>query len=208
MSSALARRWAVPALLLAAASGAAAEPPSARDVLSRYVACDAPIASYSVPVHLDVRVRKLIGLRFGMNGTQYFKRPGRLALEIRNVPEQYRRLFGEIGTPLTWSEAYTLRVAGGAAGTTHIEGTPKRAGAIARLALDVPADPRAPLQGIWYTHDGVAIAMTIDVQPVGGYQLPRRTQVDLAASGYHVHAVFNYGDYTVNTAVADSLFGT
>ncbi len=103
---------------------------------------DAAIESYSVPVRIDVRLHKLISLRFHLNGTQYFKRPDRLALDMRGVPAQYRDLFAELGTPLTWSSLYDLRLVASTTQpvTYQIEGIPKHRGDVDRMVVDVGGD--------------------------------------------------------------------
>jgi hypothetical protein len=212
MSPALARRLVAPVLVVSVAATASAQPPSAGDLLSRFTARDAAIASYSVPVHVDVRLRKIFPLRFGFNGMQYYKRPGKLALELKRIPAQYAKLFAEIGTPLTWRETYDLRVTGSSVVNgqvvNHVEGTPKHPEQVARVALDVPEDTAVPLRGTWYCRDGTPIAMVIEDQGSGVYDLPKRAQVDISVSGFRIHANLDYGTYAVNTAVADSVFGT
>src|ERR1700747_3773884 len=51
------------------------KPPTAADVVARMSASEILPESYSVPVHVEARVHRLITLHFGMNGTVYYKRP-------------------------------------------------------------------------------------------------------------------------------------
>lgn len=181
---------------------------SAADVLARINGHDARLASYAVPVHISVRVKKLFTFRFGLDGTQYFKRPAHLALEVPRVPAQGRKLFAELGTPLTWPQQYDLRLvaANGDRGPYRLEGVPKRGGDIARMVVDVDGDSSAPLHAQWWTTDGSTVDMRITEQPAGGYELPKHAEADLDISGTKIHASIDYGAYTVNEALADTVF--
>ena len=184
--------------------------PTAIQVLARVTAGDALLDSFTVPVHIDVHLHKLITLHFGMNGTEYFKRPDRLTLDLREMPAQYRRLFGEIGTPLTWPATYDMRTVGSTVADGHttyrIEGTPRHAGAIKSVVLAVDDDATLPVHGTWTCTDGTTIDMTFEEEASGPYQLLKRALADVSVSGYRIHAVLDYGPYTFNAAVADSVF--
>jgi len=183
--------------------------PSATEILTRVTGRDAALQSYSVPVHIDVHVRKVIMWHFGLGGMQYFKRPDRIALDVQRVPPQGRKLFAELGTPLTWPQQYDLRLVGanGDRGPYHLEGTPKAASDVTRMVVDVEGtDPAAPLHAQWWTNDGSTIDMQITEQPAGGYELPKHAEADLDITGTKIHASIDYGPYAVNEAVANSKF--
>jgi hypothetical protein len=225
MAPCFARRAAAPAvLLLVLGAGASREPahaaadpaasfaprPTPAQVLARFTAPDAPLDSYVVPVHVDVHLHKLVTFHFGLNGMAYYKRPDHVALELRAMPASYRRVFSEMGSPLTWGGTYDLRVrdvlADDSRTTYRIEGTPRHPGEIDHMLLDVDSDVNAALRGRWFCKDGTMIAMTIEEAAAGPYKLPKRSEADLAAGGYRVHAVLDYGAYSFNAVVADSVF--
>jgi len=186
----------------------AATTPTATDVLARVTEHDARVESYAVPVHIDVRLHKLITFHFGMNGMQYFKRPDRLALEMRSVPAQYRKLFAELGSPLTWPVLYDLRMTGsdGEHGPYHLEGVPKRASDVARMLVDVDGEAGAPLHAVWTMRDGGTIDMRITEAITDGYQLPVHADADMTFGSYKIHASIDYGPYTINETVTNSVF--
>jgi hypothetical protein len=225
MAPRLVRRVAAPALLFLALNAVApgeqaraavdaaatfAPRPTAAQVLARFTARDALLDSYTVPVHVDVHLHKLITIHFGLSGTAYYKRPDRVALDLRSMPASYRRVFAELGSPLTWGGTYELRVRDVVTDdnrtTYRIEGTPRHAGEIDHMTVDVDTDAYAVLRGQWVFKDGTTIAMTIEESAAGAYQLPKRTEADLDAGGYRVHAVMDYGEYSFNAVVADSVF--
>ncbi|HEX3551510.1 MAG TPA: hypothetical protein VHT53_14085 [Candidatus Elarobacter sp.] len=189
------------------AGPAASALPSAIDVLARVNEHDARVESYAVPVHMEVRIHKLFTFHIGLSGTQYFKRPGRLALDIHQIPPQYRKLFADLGTPLTWPATYDMRLAATANSRYQLDGVPRRPCDVEHLAVDVDGDPGAPLHAVWRMHDGSTIDMHITEQLESGYDLPKHADADMAFGGYRIHASIDYGAYTVNEAVADSVFG-
>jgi hypothetical protein len=213
-SAARSVRRALAATTFVAALGVAptipsASGPTATDVLARVTDRDARVDSYSVPVHMDVRVHKLFTFHFGLNGTQYYKRPDRVALDMRQIPAQYRKLFADLGTPLTWPGAYDLKLVGsnGDRGPYRLEGTPRHPSDIARMLVDVDGAANVPLHVQWTTRDGGTIDMHITEESAGGYELPRHADADMAFGGYKIHASIDYGQYAVNEAVADTVFG-
>jgi hypothetical protein len=204
---------ALAALTFVGAMGAApattgATTPTATDVLARLTERDARVESYAVPIHMDVRIRKLITFHVGLNGMQYFKRPDKIALDMRSVPAQYRKLFADLGSPLTWPAQYDLHVVTCAAERTgcRLEGVPKHPGDVARMIVDVDADPGMPLHAAWTTRDGGTIDMLITEESSGGYKLPKHAEAEMAFGGYKIHASIDYGAYAVNEAIADALF--
>jgi hypothetical protein len=197
---------------LAGTAGAAPASPQApatvADVLARYTGRDASVQSYVVPVHIDVRVHKLLTFHFGLDGTQSFKRPAHLALDVQRIPPEGRKLFAELGTPLTWSQQYDLHLASGSMehGPCRLEGVPKGPSGIARMVVEVDGDPAVPLHAQWWTNDGSTVDMRITEDRTGGYEFPKHSEADLNISGTKIHASIDYGTYTVNEAIADAKF--
>ena len=191
---------------LGASAPAPVAAPTVAEVLARFTGRDAALQSYTVPVHIDVRVHKLLTFRFGLDGTQSFKRPAHLLLDVQRIPPQGRKLFAELGTPLTWPQQYDLHLVSGNAerGAYRLEGVPKHTGQVARMVLDVDADPSAPLHARWWTHDGSTIEMRITEAACGVYALPKHDEADLNIGGTKIHASIDYGTYAVNEALADA----
>lgn len=181
-------------------------------VLGRFIVADAELASYSVPVHVDVYLRKLAKLHFALSGMQYYKRPGQVALELHGAPARFGRLFGELGTPLTWPYTYELRqldstVVDGRA-IAHLEGVPKSPDHVTRMRVDVASDAAAPLHATWWCSDGTTIEMSMRLRTDGAYLLPDRSEIDLTVGRLPIHAVLEEGVYTVNGALPDDAFST
>jgi hypothetical protein len=184
--------------------------PSAGRLLALVCVGNAGIESYSVPVHIDVRVHRLFTFHVGLNGMEYFKRPNKLVLEMPRIPDQSRKVFGELGMPLSWPAQYDMSVAGTtvADGRTihHLRGVPKRPNDIDHMLVELDADPAVPMNVQWFLRDGGTIAMTIRSAFDGTHDLPKHADLDLVTSGYKIHATIDYGAYVVNETLADSVF--
>jgi hypothetical protein len=195
-----------PFLMLALAMQAS----GARQVplFAQYGTQGAALRSYSVPIHIDVAVHKLITFHFGLNGTVYYRRPGRLAATIHDLPEKYQRGFAELGTPRTWPETYDMQVIGkdmvGGQCVYHVRGTPTKQNDIDYLLADIPDG--APIKATWYLHGGGTIKSTFDMANIGDYSMPKEQHLDINAQGSKVHADITYGDYDLNGEVSEALF--
>lgn len=173
----------------------------ATQILARIAGRDAGIESYSVPVRIKVSVHKLFTFHIGLAGTQHYSRPDGIALDVRRIPAQGRKLFAEIGTPLTWQRQYDLRpVAANGRLDTQLEGVPKQPSDIVRMVVDVDGARDAPLHAQWWTRDGSTIDMHVVERAESGYELPAHTDADLTMKGTKIHAAIDYGSYAVNAA--------
>ena len=166
------------------------------------------LRSYSVPIHIDVAVHKLFTFHFGLNGTVYYRRPGRLAATIHDVPEKYQRGFAELGTPRTWPETYDMQVVGkdtaGGQCVYHLRGTPLQQSDVDYLLADI--SDGAPIKATWYLRGGGTITSTFEMTNIGDYSMPKQQKLDIDAQGNKVHAEITYGDYDLNGQVSDALF--
>ncbi len=202
---------ALTALAAAGTMGAAPAYPTtvaAADALARVAEQDAPLDSYAVPVRMEVRLHRLLTIHVHFDGMQYFRRPGRVALDIRQIPKQYRDEFADLGTPLTWSVKYDWRVVSTPDGRPQLVGVPKHPGAVESMTLDAGREPGAPMHAVFAMHDGGSIDMHVTQRLVDGYALPAHTDADMVFGPYRIHASIDYGQYSVNGAFADSVFET
>jgi len=174
-------------------------------LFTQYASEDPALRSYSVPVHIDASIHKLFTFHFGANGTMYFKRPGRLALETRSVPEKYRRIFADLGTPRTWPLTYDLQVLANDGTTYHIRGTPRTPCDVDYLEADV-GPSSVPVKAWWHLHDGTTIASTIESSSVGNYLVPKVEHAEIVTGGFKIHADLEFGDYEVNGQISENVF--
>jgi hypothetical protein len=184
---------------------------SPAQLLSRFTASDGLLESYSVPIHVEARLHRLFTFSFGLNGTVYYKRPDRVALDMRLVPPDYRHVFGELGTPLTWGSTFDMTLVSanvsGARTCYRLRGTPKqRDSQIDYVLLDVDQDANAPLHVQWFARDGSRIDELLTEANTGVYQLPKHAEAEISTGSLHLHASIDYGDYDLNQTLADSLF--
>lgn len=171
---------------------------------------DPALRSYSAPLHVSVAIHKLITFHVGLDGMVYFRRPGKLAMTMQRVPEQYQKLFAKLGTPRTWPQNYDIQVTGTDETSDgqkiyHVRGVPFNSCEIDHLVADVgPAE--MPVKATWFLRDGGTIVSTIESTTVGGYVVPKEQHADINAGGFKIHADMTYGDYDVNGQISDNVF--
>jgi hypothetical protein len=186
------------------------KPPAAADVVARMSANEIVPETYAVPVHINAKVHRLITLRFGMDGTVYYKRPDHLALTMNRVPAGFRKLFAELGNAQTWASTYDMTfvdaLEDGSREMYRLKGVPKREGDVAQVLLDVSATDFSPHRAQWVCHNGSTIDMTYVNESIGGYELAKRAEGDMVLSGWKIHVILEYGSYVLNESIADSVF--
>jgi len=183
--------------------------PAASQILARIAQRDAAIESYTVPVQIKVSIHKLFTFHIALGGTQKYLEPAAVTMDVRRIPVQGRKLFAEIGTPLTWPRQYDLRLVAtnGAAGGYELEGVPKQPSDIVRMVVDA-ADQDGRLHARWWMRTGSTIDMLVTEQTISGYELPAHADAELTLKGMKIHAAIDYGAYTVNEAKVATRTGT
>lgn len=204
-------RWirGIAAPLLIATLGAARTSVDSVPLFAQLANEDPSLRSYSAPLHARVAIHKLITFHLGMNGTVYFRRPDHFAVAIDSVPEKYRKVFAELGTPRTWPMTYDMQVTGvdnnGGEKVYHLCGTPRTADDIDHMVADV-GDPGAPVKAVYFMRGGGTIDSTTDFTTVGTWQVPKSQHADIDVGGVKLHVDLDYGDYEVNGQISDAVF--
>src|ERR1700680_165520 len=81
------------------------------DLLAKMAAPNVGLTSYEMPVHFDVDLHSMLSLHTGLDGTAYFKRPDKSAVNFDTVPilaDAFKHLAGTLGTPETWPQTYDI----------------------------------------------------------------------------------------------------
>ena len=183
--------------------GATTPPTDSVPLFARFATYAAKLQSYTVPLHVDVTLRKIIRIRVSLNGSMHYERPDDLTLALGRVPQQQREFFAKLATPRTWPMNYDLEVTGTTVvdGHTHyaINGVPKDAtDGVDHLVADVSDDDAPVLKVQWFLRAGGSITMQVATAAIGKYVLPTREQVDVNIPGHRLHADISYGTYVLN----------
>ncbi len=192
----------------------ASDAPTAADILARMVAARKGLDTYIVPVHFDVKMHRPLGVSMGIDGTRYFQRPDKQALDMKSVPaaaKAFQQMTASLGTAETWPNTYdiTLVPPNPSAGYYELRGVPKNSSStVDHILIDVAKDTVAPMRARWFYHNGSTIDMTIDNAMAGGqYLMPNTETLDLSFPSFAGHAVGHYGDYSVNQPIPASVWG-
>jgi hypothetical protein len=175
------------------------------DLLAHMAAPNAGLNSYEVPVHFDVDLHSMLSLHTGLDGTAYFKRPDKSAVNFDTVPilaDAFKHLAGTLGTPETWPQTYDLTVNS----DTELKLVPKKSGNVSAVIVDVDPSDFGIVRERWLYKDGGSIDVRETNATVGGFLLPRRQIGDFNLTQYKAHVVTDYGAYKLNIAIPDSVF--
>jgi hypothetical protein len=186
------------------------KPPTAAEVVARMSANTIVPESYAVPIHVDAKVHRLITLHFGRDGMVYYRRPDHLALAMTRVPSGFRKLFAEMGNAQTWASTYEMSFVNaldeGSGEIYRLKGVPKQDSDVDHLLIDLAAADLTPRHASWLCKDGSTIDMTFTNESLGGYALAKHAEAEMLLSGWKIHAVVDYGSYTLNETITDEVF--
>ena len=166
------------------------------------IAAEPDLLSYSVPVQIDVTIRKFFfSFSFRRHGVIRFEEPDTLRVSLVSVPQRYTDVFGDLGTARTWPVAYDLELEGSVPSTGsviyRVSGVPRRPMDVEQISI-LSGDPTAPIDARWLLRSGWTISSTIETQDVGRYLLPKHDAIDIVGHGLKIHAEMNYGEYLLN----------
>lgn len=135
--------------------------PTAQSILAHMVVNRQGLNSFTVPVHFDIKVHKVIGLGIKLDGVSYFERPDREALVMQTVPalaKPFQKIFAGLGTPETWPSRYNISIvpldAPNNATMYELNGVPKAGGNVDHVLLDISQTTFEPLKARWFYKNG------------------------------------------------------
>jgi hypothetical protein len=159
------------------------------------------VRPFSVPLHLSVSMHRFIfTFHFTMDGPARFQPPASYHVAIERVPPQYQRLFGELGTPQTWTQQYDLTVQSSSVidGRLHylISGVPRRPNDIKHLEIEV-GGLHEPVIAHWILHGGWSVSSIIDTETAGNVIVTKEDRSQIVGHGYRIGTDMTYGEYVM-----------
>ena len=192
----------------------ASEAVSAQSILAHMVQNRRGLNSFTVPIHFDVTVHKVVSVAIQLDGTRYFERPDREALIMQTVPaiaQPFQKIFSGLGTAETWPQTYDISMmplrSPESSSTYELKGVPKAGGNVAYILLDVSQTTYEPLEARWFYKNGAMIVLGVqNALASGRYLLPKTETIDIDFPAYKAHAVAHYGEYAINTPIPESIW--
>ncbi len=172
------------------------------------------LTSFRAPVHVDVRMLNFPFLSPKLDGSTYYKKPGKYEVVFARIPryaEGFQRLFNDVGDPIAWEKDQNVTFAG----TQQVDGRPlyvlnltkKIHSTILDHALAF-VDPQSYelWRMEWHYTSGGTITMRQWYRSQGSYSVLSQQHADIDIP--HVRAVADskYGTYETNVAVDDAVF--
>lgn len=184
-------------------------------ILRRAATANGALQSFSVPVHFDVWIHKLLSFRVGVDGTNYFRAPDEEALVVTRTPPliggAFRGDYTNLVTlPQVWPGRYKVErvavVARDDQQLFELFARPRAADGVDHVVFDITRAGFDPVAASWFYHDGSTIKVTIVNAPVGEYMLPSTEKIEVSMPGNHFEATAHYGRYSLNAGVPGSVF--
>ncbi len=207
----------IAALVLLAAAPAAPvtpAPSSAHAVIEKMLARNPALASYTARVHVNLRMLNFPFLAPTLDGTTYYKRPGKFVVVFDRMPSYakgFGKLFTDIGDPAAWENDQNVTYDGMRAIDGHpmivLRLTKKIHSSILDHALAYVDPATYELDRMeWYYTSGGKIVMRQWYRNEGGFALISQQHVEINIP--HIHAVGDsvYETYRTNVAVDSKVF--
>jgi outer membrane lipoprotein-sorting protein len=203
---------ALTASLAAPASAAAEASPSS--ILAGIASRNPALQSYQARVHVDIRMLNFPWLSPKLDGTSYYKRPGKYEVVFDRVPSYAHgidKLFGTIDDVAQWVKEWNIAFEG----VQNVGGRPLYALRMTKkIYSDQIKDAVAYVDPStyqvarmdWEYRNGGTIAMTQTYRQQGAFNVVSTQHADINIP--HVRAVANatYAQYEANVAVSDAVF--
>ena len=195
---------------------ALAQSPSldAHAVIAKMMDRNPSLASYRAPVHVDVRMLNFPFLSPKLDGTSYYKKPGKYEVVFTSVPSYakgFEKLYNDIGDPGSWEKDQNVTFAG----TQQVDG---RSLIVLELTKKIHStildrtvayvDPQSYelWKMEWHYTSGGTITMRQWYRTEDGFSVisQQQAQIDIP----HVRAVADskYGSYQTNAPIDDTVF--
>lgn len=176
----------------------------------------AGLHSFSAPVQFDVQMHRPIAVKSSAQGIVYFKAPSQAALTITKMPSILGRFFKSSYAidlaPQVWPTKYTVEsvteTKRSGADVYVLRAAPKSDPSIDHVDFEVAQTGYIPLSATWSYKDGSSVQLRMTARQTSGYALPQTESVTVSMPQYSLDATVNYGNYSLNGSVPDSVFNS
>ena len=198
------------ALLTAAALLASRPAAASSDLLGRMAAVNPDLHAYTATMHATVALKTFPFLSAELVATLYHKEPDKTKIVFSSgvpaVAQQFDKLYAHVDSPSQWQAKYDVTVAGDDGTVTTFRLVPRKAGNVDHIDAKV-GDASATVQWMrWNYVNGGYAEMTDHYQRVKGNLLPVSQTGHVQEPGYTADITSTIDNYTINPALADTVF--
>ncbi|MGH7729250.1 MAG: hypothetical protein ACREM2_10760 [Vulcanimicrobiaceae bacterium] len=183
--------------------------PASDPLFRRMVALNASLATYRAHVHLDVALHSFPFISSAFDGSVYYKRPDKYAVDFDTVPAlaaEFKKVYPHLDPPSLWPTLYDMATLSDQAGTSTLRLVPKKNGRVDHLDVEVDDATATIRRYTWTYKDGGDIGFTQTFSDQGGKFLPATQLGTVDLPAYKASLVAHFSAYRLNVALADSLF--
>ncbi len=188
----------------------------AASVLQHIEARNPSLTSFQAPVHVNIRMLSFPWLSPQLDGTTYYKRPGKYEMIFTRVPSYahgINKLFSDIGDPAGWEKDSNIVLQG----VQRIDDRPLLALRLTKKIYSDQIDDAiayvdpATFEVVrmdWHYRNGGLITMTQTYRNQGQYSVISTQHADIRIPHVRAVADASYGAYRTNVMVSDAVFTT
>jgi hypothetical protein len=181
------------------------------DLLTRMIAVNPSLHSYSATMHAHVALTTFPFLTTDIVATYYHKDPDLDKLEITNglplVAQGFSQLYPHIEPPARWNALYTITQTGDDGRTTSLRLVPRTPGNVAKIDVTVDDATATIRSERWEYQNGGWASMADDYGLVQGNTVVTSQTGHVEEPNYKGDITTTLSGYHINPDLPDSLFG-
>jgi len=205
------RSLVVAALILAIGAGLHAPASAQPDLLSRMIALNPGLKSYTAAIHADVHMTSFPYLNPVLDGTYYHKDPSKdkivFTSGLPGIAKQFSKIYPRIAAPVEWKTVYGVTQGASQNGTTTFKLVPRKHGRIDHVDVVVDDATATILSMKWNYNDGSGYAeLHQTYTKVGNDYLVSAQTGHVEQSIYKADINSTFASFQLNAPIADSVF--
>jgi hypothetical protein len=205
------RSLVVAALILAIGAGLHAPASAQPDLLSRMIALNPGLKSYTASIHADVHMTSFPYLNPILDGTYYHKDPSKdkivFTSGLPGIAKQFSKIYPRIAGPASWKTVYLVTENPSQGGTTTFKLVPRKHGRIDHIDVVVDDAAATILSMRWNYNDGSGYAeLHQTYTKVGNDYLVSAQTGHVEQSIYKADIDSTFASFQLNAPIADSFF--
>jgi len=190
--------------LLVAATAATA-------LLGRMSAINPNLHTFTATMRANVALKSFPFLSASLTGTYYHKEPDKNKVVFESgvpaVAQQFDKLYAHIESPSRWQEVYDVTVVSDQGGVTTFKLVPRKHGNVDHIDAKVDDQTATVSSMRWNYANGGFAEMNNRYGQVQGNTVVTSQTGHVEEPGYTADITSTIGDYKINPAIPDSVFG-
>ncbi len=201
----------VAVLALAFCANVPAPANASSDLLTRMIALNPGLKSYTAAIHAEVHMTSFPYLSPVLDGTYYHKDPSKDKIVFTSglpaIAKQFSKIYPHIAAPVAWKSTYVVTTGASNGTTTTFKLAPIKHGRVDHVDVVVDNGTATILSMKWNYNDGSGYAeLHQTYTKVGNNYLVSGQTGHVEQSIYKADITSTFGSFRLNAPIADSVF--